>query len=181
MTFHHNLSQIRMDAFTIISLVIMLVMVAVFLLRSRLLRLLHHLIKVMFPICIVFVLLSLFVPQVYTAAADWSLHQLGTYDTLVDFDEQIDSVLSAPQNLIGNIQELFGAEQAAGEPVRPLQRQVYPGLVAGLGLGYRLLCLILSLIGMGVLVYLSYTTASQTEVEMLKQRVQRLEQGLKHD
>lgn len=169
-----------MNAFTIIALIILVVMVVVFLLRSKLLLALHFLIKVLFPTFAVFVLVALFAPGVYITMSDWSLHQIGTYDSLVQFDKQINSVVSGPQNIWNGIQDLFGGADHPGQPAQPLENQVYPGLVSGLAFIYRILCLSLSLIGMGVLVYLSYTTASQTEVEMLKRRVHYLEQKINH-
>ncbi|MCA9379040.1 hypothetical protein KC640_01295 [Candidatus Dojkabacteria bacterium] len=167
-----------MNAFTIIVLVILVVMIVVFMLRSKLLLALHFLIKVLFPTFAVFVLIALFIPGVYETAADWSLRQIGTYDSLVGFDQQIDTLVSAPQNIWNGIQDLFGAPSQVGESAQPLETQVYPGLVSGLAFIYRILCLSFSIIGMGVLVYLSYSTASQTEVEQLKLRVRSLEHKL---
>lgn len=165
----------EIDPFTIIVLIFIVVASAIFFLRSRIIRLMHWTLQILFPVLLILVLTGLFLPQFYTSLADNSLHTWGTYSSLKSIDTGINALVSAPQGLINDIQNLFGGRSEEVQNFQYAETQIYPGLVSGLSGLYRVLVIVLSSFGMALIVYLSYSTAGAYTSAKLEQKVKLLE------
>lgn len=163
------------DIFTVIVLIFIVVSTALFFLRSKIIRLMHWTLQILFPILLILVLTGLFLPQLYTSLADNSLQTWGTYSSLKNIDNGINAIISAPQGLINDIQNLFGGGSPEIQNFQYAETQIYPGLVAGLSGLYRVLIIIIGLVGMGMIVYLSYSTTGAYTSAKLEHKVKLLE------
>jgi hypothetical protein len=168
-----------MNLFTTVFLALIALLAIMYVFKSRIVITMHWILKFLFVLLIVLSLSALFVPQFFSSAADATLHSLGTYGTIESADSQIGQVTNAPQSVIDGISNLFNPDSQqtpSGSETNPgwLLGQVYPGLVSGLGLIYRLMALFGSVIGLVVVVYLSYTIDASVEVAKLKKQVEEL-------
>lgn len=150
-------------------------MFVAYFMRSRIVIGLHWALHVTFPALAIVCLSTMFLPQIYTSAADNSLKAWGTFATLQSIDSGVQNLISAPQNIFWGIQNLFGTTPTPTEKFNYAESQVYPTLVNNLSLIFRLLAGGISILGMLVIIYLSYATGGVYEAAKLKQRVKELE------
>jgi hypothetical protein len=174
---------------TLILVAIIAVLVAIFIFRYRIIAVMGVALNLLFVLMIVMGLSALFVPQVYAGLADQTLQQTGTLTTIRDFDKNISTVTTAPQDIWQGILNLFGGStNNTATPTEtavksgPLENSLYPNLVNTITLIFRALALIISIAGMLVVIYLSYSTLGaskltklQSEYEELRKRMVQLE------
>lgn len=130
--------------------------------------------------CVIGVVIGLFFPQVFNSLADNTLVGLGTYGSLVQTDQTLNDITDIPNQIIDSIGGFLGGGNNNPPAIQQdyLVAEIYPGLVSGLAAAYRVLALVLSLIGMVVVTYLSYSTAGAYEATKLQHKVKELEKRL---
>ncbi len=193
-----------MNAINIALLIFIVVLALLFAFKGRIIRVMGLGIKILFPMLAILAIVAIFLPGVFDTAADLSLKQAGTYENIrkIDekinpFDSAIDDVEEGVSNFWEDLEDLFSQKDEAsvdessendsesGEAASleedskgVLESNLYPALVSLISGILRLVALVTSLVGMIVLIYLSYTTGSAIEVEDLKARVRQLEENL---
>lgn len=175
------------EPITLIVLIFILATTCLFFLRSRLIRVLHWSLQILFPVLLILVLTALFLPQAYTSLADNSLRAWGTYSSLKNIDNGINSIIAGPKDILDGIEDFFNGGNKDGDPedFSYAETQIYPGLVNGLSGLYRVLVIVVGLVGMSLIVYLSYSTAGaytsaklDHKVKVLEARISELEARL---
>lgn len=170
-----------MDVLTVCITLVILCLGGLFFLRWKIVGLMSWGLKLAFPILLVIALSALFLPQVYNSGADLMLRQAGTYTTIRSLDKNIAAIGNVPGNILGNLGNIFnsgGSTQTNSDKPGFLESQLYVSLINLIGFLLRIFTLILSLIGMGVVLYLSYSTAGVTQSAELQIRVKQLEERL---
>lgn len=166
---------------TLILLVILLILIALFAFKFQIVRAMSWVLNGSFVLLIAVILSAILLPQIYEQLADSSLRTAGTYSAIVDIDTKVGNVTNLPGNVIDSIGDFFSGGNrtpSQNSSSTNITNEFYPRLVSGLGGIYRLLALIVGFAGLGVIVYLSYTTASLVKVADLKRRVELLEHRL---
>ncbi len=169
-----------MNPILIIAVFVLLILAGLFFLKFRIVRLMHVGLQIAFPVFLILAVSALFVPQIYSSAADRSLQGLGVLVRIQELDHTIASFTNAPQNLIDQVQKLFNTNSPSTSATNTgyVEQEFYPFLTNILALVYRGLIFVLSLLVMAAIVYLSYSTASLNEVAKLKQQYEMLSKRL---
>lgn len=167
-----------MNAPTIIILIIILIIGFVFFIRSKILRLISTTLRTSFFILIIAALIALFIPQIFNTAADLTFHVSGNYEKIQDLDKNfpLNNLADLPQNIIDLI---TGGNQIDKTETKFFEKNIYPSLVESLGFFYRILTLIISIVGLIGIIYVSYAASSVTDTENLKIRYEQLEKRVK--
>lgn len=140
---------------------------------------------------IILVFSGLIFTPLYKFLADQTLKQAGVYDSVVGIDGEINKITGPGDSIIDGIQDLLGrdkekneAEKAEGDGL--LQRAVYNNLRGLLTLIYRVLAVVIGVIGMIAVVYLSYAIGFaadyvrlQEDISILEKKVEELERKLR--
>lgn len=174
-----------MNLITIVLSILLFVLFFLFLMRSKLISLMSASLKITFFVLLITALSGLFTPQLYTMLADLTLKQTGTLETLQMLDEQfiINDIAETSEDLLQDIENFFtGDEEESTDEQEQggiFERNIYPGLVKLIASIYRILATFLSIIGLIVIVYLSYATSGAGDIQKLKSRVVKLEERLK--
>lgn len=176
-----------MDFITTILFIIIAATAVIFLVRKKVIHIMSRGIKVLFVIFLAVGLISLFAPQIYNTLADGTLKNIGTYKTITDIDNSIslDSIKDVPQNIWESIKNIFEPQDSSNQQNQKpststeskglLEGSLYTGLVALLGFIYRVLGIALSIGGLILITYLSYSMAGATDMDDLKSRYALLE------
>lgn len=183
-----------MNIISIVFLIIIAIISFIFLIRSKLIHIMSLGLRIGFVSFIVIALTALFIPAIYNKVADLSLKGIGIHSAIVDFDDTIDinSFTEAPGDIVDTIINLFGgtsndtnSEETNPDDIGYLEDSLYPLLVDLISFLYRSIAAILSLLGLIVIVYLSYATSGVTDNDalmhnyaILQQRVENLERLL---
>lgn len=165
----------------IIFLLIFALLAVLFFLKFRIVRAMHWLLQIAFPVLLILGLSALFLPQIYDSLADSSLRTVGVFTRVQELDHSISNVSNLPQNVWEQIQKLFnGQSNSQSNSNQPgyLETQLYPTFVSGVQLVYRAIVILLTTLGMCAIVYLSYTTSSLSEVAKLRAKYHELERRI---
>lgn len=172
--------------------IIILILSFIFLIRTKIVGLMGFLLKMSFPLCIILVFSGLLFAPLYKFLADQTLKQAGVYESVVGIDGEINKITEPGGNIIDGLKDLLGrdkedniaSEKAEDEGL--LQRAVYNNLRGLLTLIYRVLAIVIGIVGMIAVVYLSYTIGFaadyvrlQADISVLEKRVEDLERKLK--
>jgi hypothetical protein len=169
-----------------ILLLVIGILALVFFLRKKLLVTLAGLIQLTFFTSLALALVGIFFQAPFTALAEYSLEQNGTLTTIRSIDKNLtlEGLKESGKSLVDTIGSWFG-QKDANQPTSPtnnaegpLEKEVYPGLVSSVAGLMRGLTVVLSIVGMALAIYLSFTVSGTTEIEQLKQRITILEQRI---
>ncbi|KXK08424.1 MAG: hypothetical protein UZ20_WS6002000953 [candidate division WS6 bacterium OLB21] len=86
-----------MDPITLIFLLLLALLSLIYMLRSKLMSVLALLIKISFPVCAAIMLSALFIPQLFSTIADSALKANGTYQSIIEADKSLDSIINLLQ------------------------------------------------------------------------------------
>lgn len=178
-----------MDLITGILFGLIVVTSIVFLVRKKVIHLMTKGIKVLFVIFVTTGLLSLFAPQIYNGIADNTLKSIGTYQAIKDFDTKvpIESLTEAPQNIWNDIKNIFYTQDpnpttTSTESTNSkglLEGSLYVGLTDLFAFILRILGISISIGGLVLITYLSYSTAGATDIDILRSKYNSLEKRIK--
>lgn len=140
----------------------------------------------LFFLSLVGALVALVSVKPFVFLAEHSLQQAGTLETIRNIDEAlpIDQVITPVKDLWEKIKEMWNgtpelekpqAQPTMGEGVGMLEAEVYPQLVMTVAKSYRTAIMGVSILGLILSIYLSYTVAQTGELERLRKRVEKLE------
>lgn len=151
-----------------------------FALKQQILIATDLLLKVFFAIGAILTTVALLWAAPFLYLSDASLESTGVKQSLISIDQQIESV--NPSNVIDGIRDFFsGEEQLAEEDSASpgyFESTVYVNLVNTVSNVLRVVIASVSLILMGIIVYLSYATYGASKVSKLEHRVRELESKL---
>jgi len=161
---------------------VLLLLTAIFLLRSKITWALSLLLRLAFPFLLLLALSVIFLPSIYKWIADFSLKQAGTLQSIQNFDDRLMPILEAPENLVEDLQDLFniGDEDQDEDTVEEglLEEELYPQLVNTISIIFRVVVIAISIVGMVGIIYVSYSIEGVAEVERLKMKLASLEHRL---
>jgi hypothetical protein len=177
-----------MNYITISILIALGVITLIYLLRRKIVVLTDLFLKFGYPILAIVLLIFLFLPNQITSLVDMGLKQTDLYISIVDFDHQLQSAGDLPQtavdsffNLIDKNGKLFPNRTMADKKqpeVGLLESKLYPVILNSCVFLIRTVVIVLSLAGLIMIVYMSFSVESISEVERLKARVAHLEAKL---
>jgi hypothetical protein len=176
-----------MSFLTILILALVFVLTGIFLVRSKIIGLMAQGLKLGFAFCIFVIILSLFVPSVYTKLADLTLRQSGTLAKIQTMDDSMsfNVVKETSENVWEDFEDFLNinkeSEDAQDEKKTEgfLEDNFYPGLVSLTAGILRFAAIVLSLLGLVGIIYLSYAAATVDETRRLQVKVQNLEERLR--
>jgi hypothetical protein len=173
-----------MNILTVILLLILIVIVGVYLIKDKLIKVLSSSLKLGFVGLILVALSAILIPGIYEKMADWGLHQAGTYTTIQQWDKSlpISQLQNAPQNLWDLIQNAISGNNSSNQNSNNspgfFEKNLYPSLVSTVSLIIRLAVIIISFIGLISIVYISYLSLNTLEVSDLQSEVHQLQQKI---
>ncbi|MCA9385940.1 hypothetical protein KC717_04805 [Candidatus Dojkabacteria bacterium] len=177
-----------MNYFTYIVLGLLVSIIGIFLIRSKLIRVMSFGIRVTFIGLILTTIVSLFGSDLFTQLADASLKKSGVHEVIQEVDSTLrfDFVKDSAEDIWDDLKGLFGgdeeveqAEEIVINEEGVLETRLYPLLVNMIGNLYQYTTLILSLLGLILLTYISYATQSVQEAVKLDHKVNALEKRLR--
>lgn len=169
-----------MDPITLIFLLLLALLSLIYMLRSKLMSVLALLIKISFPVCAAIMLSALFIPQLFSTIADSALKANGTYQSIIEADKSLDSIINLPSNIFNSLGNLFGDNSPTDQSTKSfLEQGVYPGLVDLIAGIIRVAALAVSIIGMIATIYISYSFEGAFVTSSLKKKVADLENKIK--
>jgi hypothetical protein len=173
--------------FIIIVCIVIAVLSITYVLRNKIVLMMSSGLHIAFVLFISTAIISLFIPTVFNSLANYTLENMGTLTSIQDIDKSIslDTVLEPTQNVIdeitswwpwNNTQENIQTNSNATQKTKgPLETNLYPSLVSFIENTYRIVTLLLSIIGMVVVIYASYATGNVHQIDRLEKRVKYLE------
>ncbi len=164
---------------TYIVLVILLLVSVMFVLRKKLVRVLDFLLKILFVLLVLAVLSALFIPSIYESTVDQGLQTAGTYELIIEIDNNLSQIQNIPNNVVEGLQGLFGgssgqhsnAEVEAGF----LEDTLYLGLVLGVSAILRVAVISMGVAALILLTYVQYSVGGAADIATLETRVRELE------
>lgn len=176
-----------MNWLTTAYIVLVGVLVVVFLLKKYIQRWLALFAHGLFAVSLLGAIIGLISIRPFVYFAEKSLQQSGTLETLrkVDTVLPLNEVITPVKDFWETIKNLWNGEEPTEQPptqpesddekVGMLEGEVYPQLVVTVAKSYRGATMALSVLGLVLSIYLSYTVAQSGEMEKLKKRVEELE------
>lgn len=130
---------------------------------------------------------ALFIPQIYSFLADFTLKQMGTLENIQKFDEDfiVDDIAEETENIWQDIESFFTGNDKQEEEVKEdqkglLEENLYPSLVTAVSFLYRALAIILSIAGLIGIIYLSYATSGTADIKKLESKLNALQERIEH-
>jgi len=178
-----------MNIFTIVYLGLIAVMVVAFFLKQYIQRWLVMFARILVIISVFCALVSVFTVSPFVYLAERSLENVGTLETLqkIDIALPISQVVTPVRSLVDKIKELWNGKK--NQPVWStektttagiLEQEVYPSLVAIIAKTYKMTTMGLALLGLVLSMYLNYSIAGISEIEMLKKKYSQLERKIEN-
>lgn len=171
-----------MDIIVLAVLLVLAILLVVFIIRRKVIGAMSTLLKLAFPAFLLLALSALFVPQIYLTVADFTLTQSGTLDSIRSIDKTISPLLRFQENIFNGIGDLLSSGQQETEQSDQtgyLEENLYSKLIDIYGGVLRIIALIISIAGMAVVIYLSYTVESSGELYHMRNKVKELENRIK--
>lgn len=140
--------------------------------------------KILFFVSIIGALVGVFTVAPFVKLAEHSLKNAGTLESLQKIDEAlpVTKVISPVKDIVEKIKNMWNKNEInpntampINEEVGLLEAEVYPHLVSLIAQTYRSATMLLSLLGLVLSVYMSFSVAGITELEELKNRIASLE------
>jgi len=168
-------------------LILIGVLVIVFIFKHYILRWLGVFAYGLFLLSLVGALVGLVSVKPFVFLAERSMQQAGTLETIRTIDEAlpIDKIVAPIKGWWDTIKEIWQGEPTGEYSEKPtmirdervgvLEAKVYPQLVVTVAKSYRTATMGVSLLGLVLSIYLSYTVAQTGELERLKKRIEKLE------
>lgn len=147
---------------------------------------LDWILKIFVVILVVIALSSLFLPVVYKNLAQGTLENAGILKTIKDIDNatNLNNIIQPGEQILNDLGNWLTGSQnnLATQTVTSgkLELELYPILIDGLAGIYIIIALTLSLGGITGIVYLSFTTSSLTETQILKNKYKKLEERISY-
>lgn len=174
-----------------------IIICVVYAVRTKLVDLMVIVLSVSFFLLIILGIIGVFIPSAFTKLSDLSLKASGTYERIQEIDQSLPkaNIKETSNLIIDDIVGFFtgkisGQEEDDGfseigvgsdnKNLGLLEKNLYPSLVSTVAFIYRALAVLTSIIGLVVIVYLSYATTGITDVYRLKKRVTELEGRVAH-
>ena len=155
---------------------------------NKLIALLYFSLKLGFFSFLFITLISIFIPKVFTYLSDFSLKQVGVYESIQNFDKTVtlnfitegaedlkDKLLDLLTNDNQNVTQKDTTQNNQG----PLEKNLYPSIVQLIALIYRIVTILMSFAGLFGIIYLSYSTSGATDLADLRRKVSVLENKVK--
>lgn len=167
-----------MSAVTTIVLIIIFVMVALFVFKQRILIATDWILKGLFLAAAVLAILALFAPPLFQYLSDSSLQTLGVKMAMKSIDQQLEA--ANPANIADEIVGFFdpssGTSGSSADDHTPgyFETTVYLDIVNAVAKILRAITIGLTLIIMGIIVYLSYGTFGAQRVAYLEKEIREL-------
>lgn len=164
---------------------LILVITLVFTIRTKLIGLMSFGLKFGYFMFVIIILSGLFIPKAYELLADFSLEQVGVKDNIIQLDESlnVNSVIDIQDNIVDGFLDLISNQDSSDETadqteqsVGYFEENIYPSFVDIFAFIYRVLAVVIGLLGLVAIVYLSYITSGATDTQDLKSKVAHLEQ-----
>ena len=170
---------------TIMLTVFLVLVLAIYVFKDKLVTLLDWVLKILAVICTVIALSSLFLPVIYKNLAQNTLESAGILKTIRDIDSATDlnKIIQPGEQILNDLGSwLTGSQNTLATQTGTsgkLETDLYPKLVDGLAGIYIIIALTLSLGGIAGVVYLSFTTSSITETQALKNKYKKIEERVR--
>lgn len=192
-----------MNTVTIIMLVLITILVIIFLLKKKVLYFTSNLPNIFFPIFLLIALISIFSFNPFLKLSDYTFEKTGILNTIKNLDQRIyeispknllDKAKQKSDNLMDKVSDWLKKEEKKEENKQEsskdelkeagiLEQELYPKLVFVLAVVYKIVIVILSILGLVLCIYFSYSMESirdnanlRKEYRRLKERVKRLEE-----
>ena len=166
-------------------LVTVLVLVLLFIFKKYIVLATDFGLKIVFGLCAVVVILALFYAPPFLYLSDNSLHGIGIYTSLENADRRIQSL--QPGEVVEGVGDWFNNLFNKGNQGQPkpddyepgfLMTEIYPNMMQGLAVIYRVLTVILGLLLMVFAIYFGYSTYGAARVLHLEVEVAKLKQSI---
>jgi hypothetical protein len=100
-----------------------------------------------------------------------------------DDDLYLNDINQTSQDIFSDLEDLFSSKEDGNDEKEDtsqglIEKSLYPGFIELLSVIYKILTIFLSVIGMIIIIYLSYATLSVRETTSLEQRIKNLERDL---
>ena len=171
---------------TIILTVFLILVLAIYIFKDKLVTWLDLVLKLLVVICVVVALSSLFLPVIYKNLAQNTLESTGILKTIRDIDSATDlnKIVQPGEQILNDLGNwLTGSQNTVAIQTGnsgKLETELYPKLIDGLAGIYITISLIISLAGITGIVYLSFTTSSITQTQTLKNKYKKLEERISY-
>ena len=166
-----------MDILSIILLISIAILTAVFILYRKIIFVTQSLIIVTFLLGILGVVSSIFLPNIYITFTDKVFENNFLSNQLQNLDLTLTSVGSVSDDVLGSIKNLLGSED---DNIK-FESRLYPSFIQFLSDFFRLFIIVLSFIFIILSIYLRYSFAGISEYNKVKKRIKNIEKKLEND
>jgi len=169
-----------MDILTIIILILLLILTFLYLIKSKIIFIMSSILKLGYITFMVLALSAILTPSIYNTLSDFALKQGGVYEKIQEIDENyiVNYIPESTEDFWSDVESIFTNDQEEVEEIEEgfFEENIYPSLVKSLATLIRYFVLLISILGIVLIIYISYTLIGSTDIQKLKKEFRILSQ-----
>lgn len=173
-----------MSQITIALLLLNVLLLFAFLIKSKVLFFMSSGLRILFFMFFIISITSLLLPAPYQFLADQLLKQMGILSSIQSWDQNffVTTLSDGAKDVVDGIKGLFGSGGSEEDLTLSqgfFEENFYPLFLNLVTMLLRIFSAVISLLGMGVTIYLSFATSAVYDNAVLKNRIENLEERIR--